>query len=81
MEETDIIMCQKKRNKDWKNVKEITVWLKNKIIFFICIFFFFSIYKIGSTVLSYDETCIIKNAFHKTATSINIVGVGINKTL
>ena len=49
--------------------------------FFYLYFFFFSINKIGSTVLSYDETCIIKNAFHKTATSINIVGVGINKTL
>ena len=35
----------------------------------------------GSTVLSYDETCIIKNVFHKTATSINIVLVGINKIM
>ena len=32
-----------------------------------------------SQVLSYDETCINKNAFHKTATSINIDEVDINK--
>ena len=28
---------------------------------------------------SYDETCINKNAFHKTTTSINIDEVDINK--
>ena len=27
-----------------------------------------------SKVLSYDEACINKNAFHKTTTSINIDG-------
>ena len=32
-----------------------------------------------SQVLSYDEACIKKNAFHKTTTSINIDEVDINK--
>ena len=32
-----------------------------------------------SKVLSYGETCINKNAFHKTTTSINIEEVDINK--
>ena len=32
-----------------------------------------------SNILSYGETCINKNAFHKTTTSINIDEVGINK--
>ena len=32
-----------------------------------------------SNVLSYDETSINKNTFHKTATSINIDEVDINK--
>ena len=32
-------------------------------------------------VLNYDETCINKNAFHNTATSINIDEVEINKIL
>ena len=32
-----------------------------------------------SKVLSYGETCINKNAFHKTTTSINIDEVDINK--
>ena len=32
-----------------------------------------------SKILSYDETCIYKNAFHKTTNSINIDEVGINK--
>ena len=30
-------------------------------------------------ILSYDETCINKNAFHKTTTSINIDEADINK--
>ena len=34
-----------------------------------------------SKVLSYDETCINKNAFHKTTTSINIDEVDINKII
>ena len=33
----------------------------------------------GSKVLAYDETCINKNAFHKSATSINIDKVEINR--
>ena len=32
-----------------------------------------------SKVLSFDETCINKNAFHKTTVSINIDEVDINK--
>ena len=32
-----------------------------------------------SNILSYGETCINKNAFHKTTTSINIDEVGIYK--
>ena len=32
-----------------------------------------------SKVLSYDETCINKNAFHKMTASINIDEVDINK--
>ena len=32
-----------------------------------------------SKVLSYGETCINKNAFHKTTTSIDIDEVDINK--
>ena len=32
-----------------------------------------------SKVLSYDETCINKNEFHKTTASINIDEVDINK--
>ena len=34
-----------------------------------------------SKVLSYGETCINKNAFHKTATSINIDEVDISKIM
>ena len=34
-----------------------------------------------SKVLSYGETCINKNAFHKTATSINIDEVDISKII
>ena len=34
MEERDIIMCLKKRNKDEKNIKEIIVRLKNPHNFF-----------------------------------------------
>ena len=29
MKETDIIICMNKRNKDYKNIKEIIVRLKN----------------------------------------------------
>ena len=35
--------------------------------------------KMKPKVLSYDETCINKNAFHTTTTSINIDEVEINK--
>ena len=38
MEKTDIVTCLKKIKKDWKNIKEIIVWLKslsliNKVVF------------------------------------------------
>ena len=36
-------------------------------------------YKMEPKVLTYDETCIDKNAFHKTTTSINIDEVEIDK--
>ena len=39
MEESDIIICLKKRDKDYKNIREIIVRLKNQHNFFICIFF------------------------------------------
>ena len=35
----------------------------------------------GSKVLAYDETCINKNAFHKSTTSINIDKVEINRKM
>ena len=40
---------------------------------------FFSMYEMKPKVLSYDETCINKNGFHKTTTSINIDEVDIHK--
>ena len=75
MEEIDIIICLKKRNKDLENIKKVIVKLKiqNKII---CIFLI-TCYKNGKKVLDFNWIDIVKCKFDKDIQPIIIDEVQI----